>query len=98
MSTVFYKNVVDDVKEKGYVAISHVWGEQTLYSADKFGINSGVNWIIPLSNTNKISKLVKIMNHFKNTVGLTFCVCHKISRTRLTWRFPSWETIILHLR
>lgn len=65
MSTVMYVDVADDVKKKGYVAVSHVWGNQQLYSADKLGINSGVDWMIPLSNTNKISRLVKVMNHFK---------------------------------
>ena len=29
MQTVLYKDVVDDVKEKGYAAISHVWGKRS---------------------------------------------------------------------
>jgi hypothetical protein len=58
MSTIMYKDVGDDVKEKGYAAVSHVWGVQQLYFADELGIKGGVNWKIPLSHTNKISRLV----------------------------------------
>jgi hypothetical protein len=65
MSTVMYEDVADDVKEKGYVAISHVWGDQQMYSADKLGILGGVDWRVPLSNTNKISRLVEAMNHYE---------------------------------
>lgn len=68
MSTVKYKDVVDDGKGKGYVAISHVWGDQKLYTADGLGI-SGVNWEIPLSDTNKISRLVNAMKH----CGMEYC-------------------------
>lgn len=64
MSTVMYEDVADDVKEKGYVAISHVWGNQRMYRANKFGI-SGVCWKIPLSNPNKISRLTNAMNHYE---------------------------------
>ncbi|KFH61790.1 hypothetical protein MVEG_12373 [Podila verticillata NRRL 6337] len=63
MSTVMYVDVADDVKEKGYVAISHVWGKQQMYSADEVGILGGVNWRIPLSNTNKISRLISAMKY-----------------------------------
>lgn len=63
MSTVLYVDVADDVAEKGYAAISHVWGKQKLYSADELGILNGVNWEVPLSNANKISRLVDAMNH-----------------------------------
>ena len=65
MSTVMYVDVADDVKKKGYVAVSHVWGDQEMYSADKFGINSGVDWEIPLSNPNKISRLETAMKRYK---------------------------------
>lgn len=65
MSTVMYVDVVDDVKEKGYVAISHVWGDQKLYSADELGILSGVDWKIPLSNSNKIARILDAMARFK---------------------------------
>ena len=60
LSTVMYDDVVDDVKEKGYVAISHVWGKQNPYPADTFGI-TGVDWDIPLSNSGKISRLANAM-------------------------------------
>ncbi|KAF9341884.1 hypothetical protein BGZ91_011952 [Linnemannia elongata] len=60
-----YENVADDVTNKGYVAISHVWGDQQMYSADELGINSGVNWEIPLSNPNKIRRLVDAMNYYE---------------------------------
>ena len=65
MSTVMYEDVVDDVTEKGYVAVSHVWGEQQPYSADELGINDGVNWEIPLSRKNKMDMLKSAMKKFK---------------------------------
>lgn len=58
MSTVLYVDVTDDVKEKGYVAVSHVWGEQKLYSARELNIENGVNWEIPLSDPSKIYRLI----------------------------------------
>lgn len=61
MSTVFYKDVANDVKEKGYVAISHVWGNQRPYTADELGIENGVDWKIPLSDPNKIRRLICAM-------------------------------------
>ena len=64
MSTVMYVDIADDVKKKGYVAISHVWGNQQMYSADELGIN-GVEWGIPLSDAHKISRLVDAMNQFE---------------------------------
>jgi hypothetical protein len=65
MTTVMYENVVDDIANKGYVAISHVWGDQQMYTADELGINNGVDWEIPLSNPNKIRRLVDAMNYYE---------------------------------
>lgn len=63
LSTIMYKDVVDDVKNKGYVAISHVWGKQTPYPANTFGI-TGVDWDIPLSDPDKISRLASAMMEY----------------------------------
>jgi hypothetical protein len=65
MSTVMYEDVADDVKEKGYVAISHVWGNQRIYLADDLGVNNGINWGIPLSDPNKLRRLVDAMDYLK---------------------------------
>ncbi|KFH61748.1 hypothetical protein MVEG_12418 [Podila verticillata NRRL 6337] len=65
MSTVMYVDVADDVKKKGHAAVSHVWGNQQMYSADGLGINSGVDWEIPLSNPSKIGMLVNAMNYYE---------------------------------
>jgi hypothetical protein len=65
MSTVFYKDVADDVKEKGYVAVSHVWGKQKLYEPEKLGILGGINWRIPLSNLRKMGRLRGGMEFFR---------------------------------
>ena len=64
MSTVMYVDVADDVGEKGYAAISHVWGDQKMFTADELGINSGVDWKIPLSNPLKIFRLTEAMSDF----------------------------------
>ena len=64
-STVMYVDVVDDVREKGYVAVSHVWGDQQKYSAGELGLKGGVDWEIPLSNPNKISRLVNAMKYYE---------------------------------
>ncbi len=65
MSTVMYVDVADDVKKKGYATISHVWGDRKMHTADELGVKGGVDWKIPLSDPNKIRKLVDAMNHFK---------------------------------
>lgn len=65
MKTVMQHDLPKSVYKDGYVAISHVWGEQTTYSADKLGINSGVEWEVPLSNTRKIDMLRKAMKKFE---------------------------------
>src|SRR6201996_5274793 len=67
MSTVMYEDVADDIKS--YAAISHVWGDQKMYSAAELGIEDGVDWKIPLSNTNKISRLINAMKHY----GMEYC-------------------------
>jgi hypothetical protein len=65
MSTIFYEDVRDDVKNKGYVAVSHVWGEQKMYFVTELGIKGGVTWKIPLSSRDKIARLRIAMNHYK---------------------------------
>jgi hypothetical protein len=65
MSTVFYRDVADDVAKKGYAAVSHVWGDQQTYSATELGILGGVDWKIPLSDPNKIHRLVDAMTHYE---------------------------------
>lgn len=65
MSTVIYVDVVDSVKEKGYAAVSHVWGNQQMYSADELGINSGVDWMVPLSDPGKMERLIATMLAFE---------------------------------
>jgi len=64
LSTVMYEDVKGDVSEKGYAAISYIWGEQEKYSADMFGI-VGVDWEIPLSDPNKISRLADAMMEYE---------------------------------
>jgi len=65
MSTVMYADVVDDVEEKGYVAVSHVWGDQKMYEPKKLGIIEGVDWKIPLSNRDKMMRLKTAMEFLK---------------------------------
>jgi hypothetical protein len=69
MSTVLCKDVVDNVRLHGYVTISHVWGEQKMYSADELGILGGVDWKVPLSDPNKVCRLVDAMNSH----GMEYC-------------------------
>ncbi len=64
MSTVMYDDVVD-VEQKGYVAISHVWGDRQMYTARELGINRGVDWMIPLSRQEKLEMVTKGMSYFK---------------------------------
>jgi hypothetical protein len=65
MSTVMYEDVANDVKGKGYVAISHVWGNRKMFTADELSINSGVAWKVPLSSLGKIIRLRVMMTYFK---------------------------------
>jgi hypothetical protein len=58
---VMYDSVVDDVKEKGYVAISHVWGERKVYRAKK----PGIDWGIPISDTDKLSRMITFVTELK---------------------------------
>jgi hypothetical protein len=65
MSTVMYEDVRDDVKKKGYAAVSHVWGKQYPYSAEELGIKGGVTWKIPLSSWGKMVRLrVLLVGYF----------------------------------
>ena len=68
MTTLMYEDA-DGVDEKGYAAVSHVWGDQQMYSVDELGINGGVEWKVPLSDPNKIHRLVDAMNHH----GMEYC-------------------------
>jgi hypothetical protein len=68
MTTVLYDDVVDDIREKGYAAVSHVWGDQEMYSVAEFKI-SGADWEIPLSDPNKIPFVVNAMKFY----GKEYC-------------------------
>jgi hypothetical protein len=71
MSTVLYKDVADDVGKKGYVAISHVWGNSKDWiwcTAEQMGI-TGVDWKIPLSDTDKMTRIKSGMEEF----GKEYC-------------------------
>jgi hypothetical protein len=65
MSTVMYEDVADVIKDKGYVAVSHVWGDQKMFTADELGINGGVTWQIPLSSLEKMVRIRVMMTYFK---------------------------------
>jgi hypothetical protein len=65
MSTVLNHDFPESVFENGYAAVSHVWGEQTLYSPEDIGIKAGIDWKIPLSNLNKMDMLKSAMKKFK---------------------------------
>ncbi len=69
MSTVMYEDVADDVKEKGYAAISHVWGDQTMYDPDELGIKGGADWKVPLSDPNKMTIILDSMKDY----GKEYC-------------------------
>ena len=56
---------IHDVKDKGYVIVSHVWGNQHMYNANALGIVDGVDWKIPLSSFGKISRLKNVMACFR---------------------------------
>lgn len=64
METVLNHDFPKSVQD-GYVAVSHVWGEQIFYSPEQFGIKSGIDWKIPLSRTNKMDMLIAAMKKFK---------------------------------
>jgi hypothetical protein len=71
MKTVMYEDIVDDVKEKGYVAVSHVWGDSkdwTWSTAKQMGI-TGLDWKVPLSNLNKMNQIKRAMETF----GKEYC-------------------------
>lgn len=48
MTTVLREDNADDVKDKGYACISHVWGIQKMFTAHELGIKGGIDWKIPL--------------------------------------------------
>jgi hypothetical protein len=68
MTTIMYDDVVHDVEKKGYVCISHVWGDQQLYPASELDV-LGVDWMIPLSCPKKLQRVVKAMSYF----GKEYC-------------------------
>jgi hypothetical protein len=70
METVMYEDVKSDVKEKGYVAISHVWGDQKKYVPKGVGVMGGVTWTIPLSDPDKI---FRVKNAMSNYYGVKYC-------------------------
>ncbi|KFH61786.1 hypothetical protein MVEG_12369 [Podila verticillata NRRL 6337] len=65
MTTVMYEDVADDVKDNGYVAISHVWGTLNMYAANELEIEDGVDWWLPLSDHSKITKVKNAMKYLK---------------------------------
>jgi hypothetical protein len=64
MTTVIYHDFPKSVYKDGYVAVSHVWGKQTLYSPKNLGINNGVDWEVPLSSIDKMDMLKSAMRKF----------------------------------
>jgi hypothetical protein len=69
METVIHHDFPKSVLDKGYVAVSHVWGEQKWHNPESLGIKKGVNWQVPLSDTNKMDMLKKAMKKF----GMEWC-------------------------
>jgi hypothetical protein len=65
MKTVMYEDVKSDVEKNGYVAISHVWGNQRKYVPKGVGVTGGVTWTIPLSDPDKIFRAKNVMLHYK---------------------------------
>jgi hypothetical protein len=65
MSTV----MCDDVAYiKSYATMSHIWDNQQMYSVDELDI-LGIGWKVPLSDPNKVCRLVDTMNHH----GMEYC-------------------------
>lgn len=75
MTTVMYEDVVDDVKKEGYVAVSHVWGNQTLYDPEELEIKGGVSWKVPFSDPKKMHRIRTTMESFKPTYCWLDVVC-----------------------
>lgn len=61
MKVRLYDDIQDDVKDKGYIIVSHVWGNQNMYNANTLGIVDGVDWKIPLSSFGKMLRLKNVM-------------------------------------
>lgn len=75
METVMYKDVENIIKDKGYVAISHVWGDQTLYDPEELEIKGGVSWKVPMSDPKKMYRIKKAMKYFKKKYCWLDVVC-----------------------
>lgn len=60
-----YEDIHNCVNRYGYVCISHVWGDQKKYKPEELGIKSGVNWEVPLSDPDKISRIRKAMIKYR---------------------------------
>lgn len=60
-----YKDIQDDVRRSKYVCISHVWGDQQDYSPEQLGVEGDVDWKIPLSDSDKLTRVKKAVLHFK---------------------------------
>ncbi|KAG0323561.1 hypothetical protein BGZ99_002736, partial [Dissophora globulifera] len=56
---------IQDIKEHGYIAVSHVWGDQKMHAADTLGITAGVDWQVPLSDPKKMDRLKNAMIGFE---------------------------------
>lgn len=65
MKTVMYEDIADDVQQNGYVAISHVWGDQKKYVPKGVGVTGGVTWTIPLSDPEKIARVKDAMSRYE---------------------------------
>jgi hypothetical protein len=65
METCLHESLGTDVLKKGYVAVTHVWGNQIKYKPEDLGIKGGVNWDVPLSNPDKMDRLINAMKHYK---------------------------------
>jgi hypothetical protein len=65
MTVVIDHDFPESVFENGYVAVSHVWGEQISHTPESLGVRGGVDWEIPLSDARKIDMLKAAMKKFK---------------------------------
>lgn len=65
MKTCLYEDIgASVVRDGGYVIISHVWGDQKLHRAEDLGIK-GVTWLIPLSDREKLDRILAAMKRYK---------------------------------
>ncbi|KAG0309775.1 hypothetical protein BGZ98_008232 [Dissophora globulifera] len=56
---------IQNIEEHGYIAISHVWGDQEMHTAADLGITTGVDWPVPLSDRKKMNRLKNAMMVFE---------------------------------